>query len=100
MQVPQIRSPRVKEIIDHADVLFRAERNTLDKNFHEALRAGRSAARETHNAGALVPAEAKCYFARNRDLIVGSQLLLLPLTRRSQSRLEKKSMTCWHTLPL
>ncbi len=71
MQVPQISSPRVKEIINHADVLFRAERNTLDKKFQEALRAGRSAARQTHNAGALVPAEAKCYLARNRDLIVG-----------------------------
>lgn len=71
MQVPQIRSLRVKEIIDHADVLFRAERNTLDKNFQEELRAGRLAAWQTHNAGALVPAEATCYFGRNRDLIVG-----------------------------
>lgn len=57
--------------MDHADVLFRAERNMLDKNFQDDLSVGRSAARQTNNAGALVPAEAKCYFARNRDLIVG-----------------------------
>lgn len=71
MQVPQIRSPRVKEIIDHAEVLLNAERNTLREKHEKELRAARFTARQTHNSGALVPAEAGCYFAHNRDLIVG-----------------------------
>lgn len=71
MQALQIRSAKAKQIIDHAEVLFKAERNTLDDNFQETLRTARFTARQTHNAGALVPAEAKCYFARNKDLIVG-----------------------------
>jgi len=70
MQVPQIRSPRVKEIIDHAEVLFRPERNTLSEKHEEELRAARFAARQTNNSGALVPAEAGCYFAHIRNLIV------------------------------
>jgi hypothetical protein len=71
MQSPQIRSPRVKEIIDHAEVLFRAERGTLGEKHEKALSAARFTARQTHNSGALVPVEAGCCFAHNRDLIVG-----------------------------
>ncbi len=71
MQGPQITSPRVQEIIDHAEVLFNSERNTLGEKHEKELRIARFAARQTHNSGALIPAEAGCYFAHNRDLIVG-----------------------------
>jgi len=76
MQVPQIRSARVKEIIDHAEVLFHPEQNTLREKHEEELRAAGFIARQTHNSGALVPAEARCYFAHTRNLIVSNATCL------------------------
>ena len=70
MQVPQIRSPKVKEIIDHGEVLFQAERNTLCEKHENDLRVARFTARQTRNSGALVPTDARYYFAHIRDLIV------------------------------
>jgi hypothetical protein len=61
MQVPQIRSARAKETIDHAEVLFKIERNMLDEIFQKEPKAARFAAQQIHNASALVPAEVKCY---------------------------------------
>jgi hypothetical protein len=65
-----MNSARLKEIMDHAEVLFKPEEITLRDKHEEDLRRARYDAEKTHNSGALFPAEAKCYVAHSKALVV------------------------------
>jgi rRNA-processing protein FCF1 len=61
---------RLKEIMSHAEVQFNPERNWLRDWHQKELREARFRASETHNAAAMLPAEAECYIAHTKALVI------------------------------
>lgn len=61
---------RLKEIMDHAEVLFKPEQATLREQHHEDLARARFKAQKTGNSAAMFPAVAECYLAHIKTLVV------------------------------
>ncbi len=61
---------RHKEIMSHAEVQFKHQWITLNEQHIGEMRESRFRARQTHNGGALLPAEAGCYVSHARALII------------------------------
>jgi hypothetical protein len=61
---------RLKQIMAHVDTQFNPERHRLRDWHHQELREARFRARETHNTAAVLPAEADCFIAHARALVV------------------------------
>ncbi|HZQ18827.1 MAG TPA: PIN domain-containing protein [Terriglobales bacterium] len=61
---------RHKEIMSHADVQFGPQWTILRAEHNLELRQAQFRARETHNSAAMLPAEAACYIAHAKALVV------------------------------
>src|ERR1019366_5497737 len=61
---------RHKEIMSHAEVQFDPQRIALRDRHNRELREVQFRARQTHNAAAMLPAEAACYIAHAKALVV------------------------------
>src|ERR1700730_13355211 len=61
---------RHKEIMSHVEVQFGPQWTTLRDQHNSALREAQFRARQTHNAAAMLPAEAACYIAHAKALVV------------------------------
>jgi hypothetical protein len=69
-----MQASRFKEIIDHAEVLFKPELSHL-RDRHEAdLRDARFKARKTGNGAAMLPAEAACFVAHAKALVAAKAI--------------------------
>jgi hypothetical protein len=56
--------------MDHAEVLFRPEQSHLAAKHNQELREAQHRARQTHNAGAMIPAEAACFVSHIKALTI------------------------------
>src|ERR1022692_4510005 len=65
-----MNAARLKEIMSHVEVQFSPQRTTLGDWHQEELREARFRARETHNPAAILPAEANCYIAHAKSLVI------------------------------
>jgi hypothetical protein len=63
-------TPRLKEIMDHAEVLFKPEQVTLRERHAEELKLAKFKAWKTGNSAAMFPAEAECYLTHIKTLVV------------------------------
>jgi rRNA-processing protein FCF1 len=61
---------RLKEIMSHANIQFNPQRTALRASHNQELREAQFRARETHNAAAILPAEAECYIAHTKALVI------------------------------
>jgi rRNA-processing protein FCF1 len=61
---------RLKEIMSHIEVQFNPQRTTLGDWHRQELSKARFRARQTHNTAAMLPAEADCYIAHTKALVV------------------------------
>jgi hypothetical protein len=61
---------RHKEIMSHAEVQFGSQWHALGDQHNKELRDAQSHARQTHNSAAMLPAEAACYIAHAKSLVV------------------------------
>ncbi len=57
------RSKRHAEIMDHVEIQFRPQQQALLEKHNQELREAQYRARQTHNAAAILPAEADCAIA-------------------------------------
>jgi hypothetical protein len=63
-------APRLKEIMDHAEVLFKPEQISIREQHEADLKAAEFKARKTGNSAAMFPAEAECYLAHIKALVI------------------------------
>ena len=56
--------------MEHAEVLFRPEQSRLAKEHNQELREAQYRARQTHNAGAMIPAESACFVSHIKALTI------------------------------
>ena len=61
---------RHKEIMSHAEVQFGPQWTILRAAHNSELRQAQFRARQTHNSAAMLPAEAACYIAHTKALVV------------------------------
>lgn len=61
---------RHKQIMSHIEVQFAPQWTALGNKHNEELRNAQFRARQTHNAAAILPAEAACYIAHTRALVL------------------------------
>lgn len=61
---------RLKEVMAYVDTQFNPQWSALRDSHHEELREARFRARETHNTAAMLPAEADCYIANTRAIVI------------------------------
>jgi hypothetical protein len=59
-----------KEVMAHAEVQFAPQRDALGNQHNQELRQAQYRARTTNNTAAMLPAEARCYVAHARALVV------------------------------
>jgi hypothetical protein len=62
---------RHKEIMSHAAAQFKPQWIALADQHSREMRESQFRARQTHNSGAVLPAEAACYVSHARALVVG-----------------------------
>jgi predicted nucleic acid-binding protein len=65
-----MNAEKYKEIMAHVDAQFAPQWNALRHKHNEELRAAQYRARQTHNSAAMLPAEAECYIAHAKDIVV------------------------------
>jgi hypothetical protein len=70
MNISKMDTARHKEIMYHAEVQFNPQRIALGDRHDRELREARFRARQTHNAAAMLPAEAACSVAHAKALVV------------------------------
>src|SRR5580692_12764877 len=56
--------------MSHADTQFNPQRTAIRASHNQELREAQFRARETHNAAAMLPAEADCYIAHTKALVI------------------------------
>lgn len=66
----EMHTSRHKEIMAHAEVQFGPQWTVLRDEHDKGLREAQFRARQTHNAAAVLPAEAACYVAHAKALVV------------------------------
>lgn len=59
-----------KKIVDHVEVLFRPIQIGLREKHNHELREAQYRARQTHNSGAMIPAEAGCFVSHIKSLTI------------------------------
>jgi rRNA-processing protein FCF1 len=62
-------TPRQKEIMDHAEVLFKPEWSVLREKHNEELREAQFKATKSGNGAAMAPAEAECFISHTKALV-------------------------------
>ena len=67
---------RLKEIMDHAEVLFKPEQVTLREQHEEDLKVAKFKAWQTGNSAAMFPAEAECFITHIKTLVVAKATCL------------------------
>lgn len=65
-----METARHKQIMSHAEAQFRSQQAALAEKYNQELRKAQYRATQTHNTAAMLPAEADCYIAHIKTLVV------------------------------